>query len=477
MDPADMFVNLYDLLSRVHADTLSDWSMLPDVERTAMQVCADVRRTGDLPQKWQPQGSTEQHILFGILLGLDRALLDVGRDTKGDQGALAYLSDRMQLNGRLNDQTSGLLLPRRASALRPGRDQDSIDSFLSQLRVPPHISTNLQVHPVSSLYDFAKKSLGDVTMASATPPPLTIAQLPLLAEPADIRWTTDQPESGFYNIVPETARIENRLTSALSALDRSGAALAVLPEGCLDDHLLDKWRKLLATTPKPESSNLTWLLLGTGPVVTEGPRPTSRRPPNRAVLVHRNGSLVLATQDKRWGFCFTTEKQDEYKVDLGNVTRDEYIAHDPSIILVESLRGRFAVQICEDFGRLERQLHLIKAGVTHVLVPVLAAPMWDQGWQADAGQTLALEVGAKAVVSNGLAILRFFKEQAEAGGDPATASPDDGEPATTLLTIAGPTEPPEQYLSRVEIVHTYANPDAKTMTPEEDALAPRKAEW
>ncbi|MFE0023470.1 hypothetical protein [Amycolatopsis sp. NPDC059021] len=464
MDPADAFVNLYDRLRHLPADLLSDWSELKEVQKTAADVCAEVGRTGVLAEHWLSSPAIDQPEQFGILLGLDLALLGaVGETASLDARALDYLQVRLEMTGRLNEQSSGILLPRRSSAHRPGEDPDSIDGFLHMLRIPSQLSENLQLCFVHTLYDLPKAPVRHGERELTPTPPPAVAQLPLLAERADVRWDTiDKPGGAFYTAAPEAARLEGRLGAALTALDQSGAVLAVLPEGCLDDGLLEKWRELLRATPQPEDSSLTWLLLGTGPVRAAGPMPVSGRPPNRAVLLHRGGWLEpFLTQDKLSGFCFTTEKQAEYGIDLGGVKRDEYISHDPVITLLEARSGRFAVQICEDVGRQERQRHLIAAGVTHLLVPVLAAPMWEHGWQASAGQALAVEIGTKAVVSNGLAITRFFEE----------------EPAKTLLVTSVPPRRPEQYPTTKDMVRTYHNPDAAAMTAVEDALTPRQTGW
>ncbi|MEV7554266.1 hypothetical protein AB0N89_32020 [Amycolatopsis sp. NPDC089917] len=461
MDPADAFVNLYDGLRNVPGDKLTDWSEDERVRDVEKAVRDEVRATGFLAEEWTsgfPFGQKD----FGVLLGLDLALLDANADTCHlGARALDYLQVRLEMNGRLNDETGGTLVPRRTFPLRPNTDRESLDDFVHLLRIPPHVSVNLQLSRVAAVRDLPRS-------------PLKIAQLPFLAEPDDLRWEPDHPDGGFYTVAPDSARLGGRIAKALDVLDKSGAVLAVLPEGCLDDSILERWREQLRATPRPEESSLTWLLLGTGPVFGAGPAPGSNRPPNRAVLVHRNGWVEpMLTQDKMSGFCFTVEKQKEYEIELGGVKRDERISHDSLITVLESGAGRFAVQVCEDFTRPERQNHLIAMGVTHILVPVLAAPMWKKGWQAEAGQRLTVHLGAKAAVSNGLAITRFYREE------------KDGEkglrgieyPATTLLTAGGPSSRPDEYLTTDIMVKEYQNPEAKRQNALDDALTPRVADW
>jgi hypothetical protein len=180
------------------------------------------------------------------------------------------------------------------------------------------------------------------------------------------------------------------------------------------------------------------------------------------VVMHRSGcARLLMTQDKRSGFTFTTNKQEEYGVDLGGVKRDEHIPHNRQVNLLEARCGRFGVQICEDFGRLDRRASIVAAGVTHLIVPVLAAAMWEHGWQAKAGEDLGISAGTKIAVANGLAIQRFYEDA----------------PAPTLLTVTGPATPPQQYLSTNDLIHVHSNVNGKTMTAREDALKPRVAHW
>ncbi|GAB3730341.1 hypothetical protein GCM10027598_52460 [Amycolatopsis oliviviridis] len=461
MDPADAFVNLYDGLRNIPGDTLSDWSEVARVRDIEDAVKDEVRATGLLAEEWI-SGFPDDQKSFGVLLGLDLALLDANADTsQPGNRALDYLQVRLEMNGRLNDETGGMLLPCRTFPRRPNRDPESLDDFVHLLRIPPYVSVNLQLTRVAAVRDLPRS-------------PLRIAQLPLLAEPADLRWEKDHPDGGFYTVAPDSARLGDRIAKALNVLDRSGAALAILPEGCLDDSILERWREQLRATPRPEESSLTWLLLGTGPVTAAGPAPGSNRPPNRAVLVHRNGWVEpMLTQDKMSGFCFTVEKQKEYEIELGGVKRDERISHDSLITVLESRAGRFAIQVCEDFTRPERHQHLIAVGVTHVLVPVLAAPMWKKGWQAEAGQRLAVHLGAKAAVSNGLAITRFYREKKDGENGPYEIE----YPATTLLTAAGPPGKPDEYLTTDAMVKEYQNPDARRQKALDDALTPRVADW
>ncbi|MBP2330702.1 putative amidohydrolase [Kibdelosporangium banguiense] len=463
MDPADAYVKLYDELRTVDAATLSDWFDTPQVREIADHVRLDVEKTGALPDRWMADPPVRDRSLFGVLLGLDLALLHASKQTDSLAfNALDELRVRLTMTGRLNADTSGALLFKRTTWLRPNEDPEEIDGFLNLVRVPAYLSADLHVQFVPEAYDLPDVESVVEGEELESPPPLVLAQLPFLAEPEDVEWTVPDVSAAFYNVAPASERLLPHLRTALESLDESGAVLAILPEASVDDTLFDKWCELLESTPRPDGGLLTWLMLGTGPVWNVVPHPRTGRPPNRAVLLHRSGrARLLTTQDKHSGFTFTTDKQREYKVDLGEVKRDEYISHSRQLNLLESRYGRFGIQICEDFNRFERQQYVVTAGVTHLLVPVLAAAMWTGGWQAKASEMLAVSAGVKVAVSNSLAVERFYAEK----------------PVPTLLTVSGPPGVPEQYLTTGDLVRHHDNPNGRTMQAREDALKPRTAAW
>ncbi|RSM34603.1 hypothetical protein DMA12_47670 [Amycolatopsis balhimycina DSM 5908] len=466
MDPADAFVNLYDSLCWVDADLLTAWSETEEVQEIAGRVRLEVEVTNVLGSWWMPPNLSDKSQLFGVLLGLDLALLHASKQLGYlGSGVLDDLMVRLTQTGRLNDQTSGLLLFRRTSWLRPNEDREYLDGFLNLLRVPPPLSTDVHIEFVPEAYDLPDREALHKPGDLDPPPPVTVAQLPFLAERDDVEWTlTETGRQGFYTVGPASERLRPRVRDALDALDSSGAAIGFLPEASLDDELLMVWRELLKNTPRPDKSSLTWLLLGSGPVLSVGSQPHTDRLTNRAVVLHRNGrDRPLLIQDKASGFCFTTQKQEDFKLDLG-CKRDERIPHSRAVALLESRSGRFGVQICEDLNRLEHQQYVVAAGVTHLLVPVLAGAMWPGGWQANAGQQLALATGSKIAVGNSLVLERFFEDKS----------------APTLLTIGGPASPPSEYLSTDDLVRGYPNPVATVSEASEaidDALTARVADW
>lgn len=473
MDPADAYVELYDALTDCSGSSICDWWQDQDTKDLGDRVCNDVLTQGDLPDHWMPASrpaQSDQPALkrcLGILRGLDIALGSVADETDALRyDELRYLRYRLRFQGRLNQATSGSLVFRRARPCRPSTTAQTLVDALSLIRIPPHVSVRVHINPVMAVDDLPDLETLDNMDAELEPlPPIPVAQLPMLAEGDDLIWEKIDRASGrFYTVAPNSARLQGRPVDALAALDDSDAVLALLPEACVDDDLAEEWQDVLRNHPAPSHSRLAWLLIGTGPLTpTKGPGITGRRP-NRAVLMTRAGKILL-TQDKQRGFTFTAGQQREYGVAaLGRTTRDEHIDLGTDFKALESRYGRFGIHICEDLGRHDLQSDVIASGVTHLMVPVLAAAMHDEGWQANAAESLVIAAGTSVAVTNGLAINRFV---------PAAYG---GGPAPTLVAIKPPTGHPTEYPSLSDMVREYAC--TKTaISALEDALTPRTADW
>ena len=116
MDAADAYVELYDTLVRCDLPHLSDWSVTQDVQDIADQIRSEVEAQGELPDHlwntWLPEGPACTAQALGVLLGLDRALLnaDRARDTLANR-ALGHLRARSILRSGHGDSASTLGLP------------------------------------------------------------------------------------------------------------------------------------------------------------------------------------------------------------------------------------------------------------------------------------------------------------------------------------------------------------------------------
>jgi predicted amidohydrolase len=462
MDAGDAYIDLYDVLAGCPQVSLLDWHLAPATEERAAEVCQVVGAAGEVPdehwQVWLPDGATCSEEAFGVLLGLDRALLDADPYLGTPGTPLGAPRGNLQLNGRLNDDESkGILLFRRTTTGRPSVEPESLDGFLQHIRIPQHLTSRLHVKYCPVLDDLPDADLGgdDGSGEGLAPLPLIpLAQLPMLAEPGDLIW--DTPDDRHYTVAPNSAVLAGYVPQALAELDASGAVLALLPEASLDDHLLRVWQETLRSTPS--EGPLTWLLAGTGPVRDQGPVACGDRPPNRAVMLHRNGKLLL-TQDKQRGFTLTEGQQRRYGVNYAGSNRAEYITQGARLSVLESCRGRVAVAICEDLDRADIRNQVIKSGTTHLMVPVLAGAMWERGWQPPDAYMVAVETGTDVAVSNGLAIESTY----------------DGKPVHTLLVFSVPAER-EDYLDPGELL---AKPMPTTVpgAPRGNALTARQADW
>jgi predicted amidohydrolase len=463
MDAGDAYIDLYDVLADCPQVSLLEWHLTAATQDRAEAVRRVVGAAGEAPddhwRAWLPDGATCSEEAFGVLLGLDRALLDADPYLGTPGTPLGTPRGNLQTYGRLNSsEGKGILLTRRAAPCRPSVEPESLDGFLRHIRIPPDLAGKLDVMSCLALDDLPVPDQGRDGRHGrdlAPLPLIPIAQLPMLAEPGDLIWAT--PDDSHYTVAPNSALLAQYVPRALAELDASGAVLALLPEASLDDHLLEAWQVALRATPGEGA--LTWLLAGTGPVRKQGPAAHAQRPPNRAVLLHRNGEVLL-TQDKQRGFTITTENQQhKYGVPYAGSARAEYITQGTRLSVLESRRGRFAVAICEDLERDAIRDQVIKSGTTHLIVPGLAGGMHKDGWQPPDAYVVAVEAGADVAVSNGLAIESKY----------------NGNPVPTLLVFSVPDEH-DDYLSHGQLLR-IPEPATVTADPRDNALTVRPADW
>jgi hypothetical protein len=470
MDLADAYVRAYDRMTPCGGARCE--VLRRRAERVAKQVREAVEDSGgmSLPDAWL-EAPARSAKLLGVLLALHRVLLDAGPErTPPSMGRRAVLQGRLARTRRLNtDSTDGALVYTRTICGRPDRFSDKLDQFLPGLRRIPESDWKLmRLSRVKAVFDF---DLGRASPTETEPTvPMLIAQLPFLADRDDLQW--EAKVGDYYRVAPRPERLKGHVKATLAAFDDSRACLGILPETSLDDELLAEWRALMAKGCPP-GQKPTWLLVGTGPVQSVGPTPcVADRPPNRAVLLHRPSGKTLMTQDKQFGFTLDGGRQQEYGLrdaswcDLGGIDRGEWIAHGETLSILDSRSGRYAILICEDVGRLLDTGRIIAiAGVSHVLVPVLAAAMHKNGWSGKAAESLALDAGAAVAVSNGLAIHRFIPAK-HCGNDPYCPAP------TLLAATPARTRPIQSHGSytaeEVSLPKELAGIDAR-----EDARTPR----
>jgi len=440
VDVGDAFARAYDALEDTPGTQLLIWLGTREVSEAAKEVAAEAFWRGQVADWRLPGPFVASADTLGVLLGVHRALLHVDPDRNTqDRGALGGIWTRYLLSDkpRLNLETDGAVLFAHSIATRPNpRDApDTVaDMVPGLIRVPEDLWRRANPVLVPAHHDLTpgwtvKVEDGQIRIGRR---PIRTAQLPFLARRSDVRWrvVTDprRPGAARYAVDLNRPAVKSRIPAALVALDASRSQLAVLPEAALDDTLLDRWRTVLRTRRRqPPGGLLRWLLIGTGPVTRAGSTPPNVGcPPNRAVLVHRDGTVLL-TQDKRRGFTLDAEQQRRYGLAKqlgGESPLGEHLWQGTTFSYLEGQAGRFAIAICEDHGRLiERTARstsdfVARLGVTHLLVPVIAPAMWHGGWQAKAACEIADAVGASVLVSNSCAIDQF----ATVGGGSAAAT-------------------------------------------------------
>ncbi|MFC8511635.1 hypothetical protein [Streptomyces sp. NPDC057257] len=469
-DPADLFVILYDLLPEEHfcADEAIDWFQDPTVNGFANQVCKDVLAVGrvtgtlagDIAGEVKTHGSRG---MFAALLGLDRALAVANPFSPYyNESAMAWLSVRYISHNRLNnpDRTTGLLLPRCA---RPGKivlEWEHKADFFNVHRATARDLDRIRIDRIPSRNDpgFTAKE------------PISVGAVPMLEKYADLEFDWKPKGAGRrYRITPSEPRLSDRVGQAARNLWESDARIGVLPESTLSDPLLRHWTDVLRELP--DDSGLEWLLLGTGPVGDTDP------PPNRAVLVDCRTGQTILEQDKMAGFTLTADLATQWRLP-GEPHRQlarEGVLRGLDVAVLDSSLGRLAILICEDVKQTVPFAAKLQAlGVSHILVPLFAAPILRARvqWERQAAQRCVEEFGAWVVLSNSLAVGAEMDV-------PPYVEPEDG---FSCVVVGPPAHKASTYAevsdtqfcradSAVDLSHVLFRND-KPVTPEDSTSPP-----
>jgi predicted amidohydrolase len=425
-DPADLFLELYDEIGDGPFDDQRAlrWRRSDGwVRRTAELICAEVMRTGRASRELvEPAVAEGGRGVFAVLMGLDSALMhaDVMYGTAAETGEMYDWLLRHVTTGRLNSRVEdGLLLFRLSSAPRP-RALPTRTTAFHVLRVPAAI---VETHKI----DFDRLPTAfDIPFQAPEPdgrPRVNVGCAPMLAGYDELEISArDDDGVRRYRLCPRTEPLKARVRSILEALDRSGATIGVLPEATLSDELLGAWKEALREQLAPWDSNLSWILVGSGPVGGGDP------PFNRAVLLSRDGGHEVLCYDKHFDFTLSPDQLRRWRLDelIGDTLACEDIHRGDQILVRECSLGRLAVLICEDLTRLAVVgAALGHLGVSHLLVPIFAAPIRRQSWDAWASRAVVSQIGASVVVSNSLAVGRAMQRQGALGTCSSAVVPED----------------------------------------------------
>lgn len=399
-DPADAFAVVYDQLDALWKPTnpLATQRLLSQADQLAdiVEASALDGALGSVaaPELWDPL------ILLAWGLGLDRALRHVSPRLARPihrAGHLGKLLSRYLTTGRLStDAVSGAVVPRWVT---PGRQPDPPNSlrglFKSALRISGQAyaqAEHLRVPQVSAVPDESEA-------------PLLVAAMPVIDVFADVdcRRISGAGDSAFYSVRPRASIDSAKRRALLSALDRSGAAIAVLPEATLSQDDKRAWCALMADTPRAMSNPLRFVLLGSGPMDSGTVEP----PHNRAILVTRDGGRVVAEQDKM--HPFTLESAQIGRWGLGDCLKNgplgEYVTAGLEMNILETQLGRLVVLVCEDIAQLIDVGPTVRDfGVSLILSPVFTDEVKEHRWEQEAATSWRDQVGTTSIVSNSLIV-------------------------------------------------------------------------
>jgi predicted amidohydrolase len=215
---------------------------------------------------------------------------------------------------------------------------------------------------------------------------------------------TGKMVDGYVLAPVDREEIRARIRGILSRLTKEKAVIGVLPEASLCNSLLAYWQELLKQLnqdPDAEPCRY-WILVGTGPL---GEPDLAGRHSNRAVVLDQSGEQVFS-QDKVRDFSLTpqtikawglSEKLDDSALAI------EWINRGSKIEVRESFAGRLAILICEDITGSDWKSVLEDCGVSHLLVPIFAAPLKDKwAFPRSEAQQYARQIGSWVLAVNSL---------------------------------------------------------------------------
>lgn len=453
LDIAHAFVTLYDALHARHPVTteLEAWPDTSEFANGQSELLRAVDEDATVDSDVVSEAvSADSPRLFGALTAADLVLSAANSETPSPDPATSLLQERRRRHGSyFNSVDLGAVLAKRVDQRQVQEGNESLSDALGVLRV--HAETWSAVEHVLIARDLDHNH----SPGSA----LRLAAVPVSAESGDLRMTSTSTEQGrrIYLADPDPG-LAARVPAAAAALVDADIGLA--PEVTLDGDILRAWQAALDPVNSP-----TWVFAGTGPVpgayvgasAPVGAGKTvagDRLSPNRGVLLHGITGTVIAVQDKRAGFTITADLLDAYGLaGAPTESHDEGMEPGSKLTVIESLAGRFAIYICEDLGReMDLAPELIELGITHLIVPILATEMLDHRWQQQSSSQIAQRAGTTTMVVNSVTLGRFT---------------NDGEPARTFL-VAEP-----RHGTYAPDLHWAHNPDAKTMSPRDDATTPR----
>jgi predicted amidohydrolase len=425
-DPAALFVELYDELPDelfLRPDPVVHWERDAWVKRHAMRLYDHILAHGKTdPRQVRAiinEGGGHRGV-FTVLRGIDWALALINPWTPSfDHDGLVELAARYAATGQFNDPTTtkGALLPRGAFPGRP-RGTRSKALYFGVHHVSPQSWAKIKHETLPHRYEPSRFRPGQA---------ISVGCAPLLESYDDVQldFVEEDGYSGFRLTPVESQSLRKRITNVVMELDDAEAGIAVMPEATLTEELLNHWKQEVRSTAASDSQ-LRWLLVGTGPLGEDDPRP------NRAVLIDRRTGREILSQDKLAAFILTAEQAKSWNLPgvpaSGSAAED--ITRGSVVTVLESSLGRLAILICEDLNQsVQWERELVECGISHLFVPIFSKPIMRYRWEQRGAESQIDNMGAWLIIANSLAVHSAM-----------TPSKQNGEEWYTCL-IAGPGDP------------------------------------
>lgn len=395
-DPADCFCALWDQFSVPWGEENFHEFNGPELAAFAARLAQGILDEGAVPESLRDRAGKGAKDALIAAAAIEWVLMQAhpAWRTPNATNLVPTLVARYETTRCLNDTAPGALLFRFAE---PATDRTPENLFPTVTRVPAALWDSMNLVIPTTLLDL------DVTAA-----PVVVGCVPSAMSMSDFEFTS--PVEGRYSLAPRpTITDPTHIRCILSALDESGAVVGVLPEGVLDDAALEAWKEVIRNTPPRRGAPLRWILVGTGPIGAA----LESAPPNRAVLIGRHKGQVICEQDKRYGFDITPEQLRDWLLAAyvqSDESLNEHIVAGKILALVECLRSRYVILVCEDLsrGRDDGAKHVdaavVAASPSFLLVPVFDRELRQGRWIENHSKDWARRIGAHAVVSNSGAV-------------------------------------------------------------------------
>jgi predicted amidohydrolase len=381
------------------------WRSQPTFRRHAGAVCAAVEAGEDIDWPAHTASTAAQRQLYATLKGLDWAFRRINPLWMGRHvpAALAEPRRSFRKHGRLSSAAAhGALVPKLSSAVPQAERPQTLDrAFEYVQRATPE-----QCQHVERVITRDGQWLAADERARG----LTIGCVAFIDSQDEINVTVvKRDKAAHYRITLKDHEpwARTRVNELIELFDVSGVQLAVIPEMALTADLLEHWSNELGNRDIPRSSNLRWVLAGTGNVQRRDP------PRNTGVLLDAKTGEVIVEQSKQFRFDLAPEQQaGAYAFKAFGSAPTQTLYEDIDITrtmrLVELGSMRLAILICEDIGHFSELLAKVHHnGVSHVLTPVFAQHMRYWRWEQQAAEAFAKAQGTVVTVANSLVLGRM----------------------------------------------------------------------